>query len=151
MKKIEENISQLVKASVEKLGYELYDVEYRKQGKDYYITIYIDSENGITLEDCEKTSNELDEILDKADLIKEQYFLEISSPGLERTIRTDEHLQKAIGKEIEITLYTKIDNKKQYIGVLKAYNENSITIQNEEEKEIDRKNISNIKQIYKWD
>ena len=151
MKKIEENISQLVKAPVEKLGYELYDVEYRKQGKDYYITIYIDSENGITLEDCEKTSNELDEILDKADLIKEQYFLEISSPGLERTIRTDEHLQKAIGKEIEITLYTKIDNKKQYIGVLKAYNENSITIQNEEEKEIDRKNISNIKQIYKWD
>ena len=89
MAKIEEKVEQLVKDPIEKLGYSLYDVEYVKEGPEYYLRIYIDKESGIDLNDCEKVSNEINEILDKADYIKEQYYLEVSSPGIERKLRKD--------------------------------------------------------------
>ena len=79
MTNIEKKVEELIIGQVEKLGYELYDVEYTKEGKEYYLRIYIDSENGISLDDCEKVNNEITDLLDKADYIKEQYFLEVSS------------------------------------------------------------------------
>ena len=94
MTKIEEKVEQLVKEPIEKLGYNLYDVEYVKEGPNYYLRVYIDKANGIDLNDCEKVSDEINELLDKADYIKEQYFLEVSSPGIERKLRRDEHLIK---------------------------------------------------------
>ena len=107
MAKIEEKVEQLVKYPIEKLGYSLYDVEYVKEGPEYYLRIYIDKESGIDLNDCEKVSNEINEILDKADYIKEQYYLEVSSPGIERKLRKDKHLEQNISKNVEIKLFKK--------------------------------------------
>lgn len=151
MAKIEEKVEQLVKDPIEKLGYSLYDVEYVKEGPEYYLRIYIDKESGIDLNDCEKASNEINEILDKADYIKEQYYLEVSSPGIERKLRKDKHLEQNISKNVEIKLFKKDNNgKKEYTGKLKAFNQEEIIIETDKEITIERKNIAQIKTIYEW-
>lgn len=151
MAKIEEKVEQLVKDPIEKLGYSLYDVEYVKEGPEYYLRIYIDKESGIDLNDCEKVSNEINEILDKADYIKEQYYLEVSSPGMERKLRKDKHLEQNISKNVEIKLFKKDNNgKKEYTGKLKAFNQEEIIIETDKEIAIERKNIAQIKTIYEW-
>lgn len=151
MAKIEEKVEQLVKDPIEKLGYSLYDVEYVKEGPEYYLRIYIDKESGINLNDCEKVSNEINEILDKADYIKEQYYLEVSSPGIERKLRKDKHLEQNISKNVEIKLFKKDNNgKKEYTGKLKAFNQEEIIIETDKEIAIERKNIAQIKTIYEW-
>ena len=151
MAKIEEKVEQLVKEPIEKLGYSLYDVEYVKEGPEYYLRIYIDKESGIDLNDCEKVSNEINEILDKADYIKEQYYLEVSSPGIERKLRKDKHLEQNISKNVEIKLFKKDNNgKKEYTGKLKAFNQEEIIIEADKEITIERKNIAQIKTIYEW-
>ena len=101
MAKIEERVEELIKEKIENIGYILYDVEYAKEGPNYYLRIFIDNEKGIDLNDCEKVSNEINEKLDEADYIKEQYFLEVSSPGVERILRKDRHLEQNIGKQVE--------------------------------------------------
>ena len=151
MAKIEEKVEQLVKDPIEKLGYSLYDVEYVKEGPEYYLRIYIDKESGIDLNDCEKVSNEINEILDKADYIKEQYYLEVSSPGIERKLRKDKHLEQNISKNVEIKLFKKDNNgKKEYTGKIKAFNQEEIIIETDKEIAIERKNIAQIKTIYEW-
>ena len=151
MTKIEEKVEQLVKEPIEKLGYNLYDVEYVKEGPNYYLRVYIDKANGIDLNDCEKVSDEINELLDKSDYIKEQYFLEVSSPGIERKLRRDEHLQQNISQNIEIKLFKKDNNgKKEYIGKLKSFNKDEITIEAGSEITIERKNIAQIKTVYEW-
>ena len=149
MAKIEDKVEKLVKEKIETLGYELYDVEYSKEGKNYFLRIFIDSPKGIDLNDCEKVNDGINELLDQADYIKEQYFLEVSSPGIERTLRKDKHLEQNIGKEINIKLFKKDENgKKDYLGILKQYNEEKIEL--EEEITIERKNIAQIKTVYNW-
>lgn len=151
MAKIEEKVEQLVKDPIEKLGYSLYDVEYVKEGPEYYLRIYIDKESGIDLNDCEKVSNEINEILDRADYIKEQYYLEVSSPGIERKLRKEKHLEQNISKNVEIKLFKKDNNgKKEYTGKLKAFNQEEIIIETNKEIAIERKNIAQIKTIYEW-
>lgn len=151
MKNIEQKISELIETKINNLGYELYDVEYNKKGKEYYLTIYIDSENGISLDDCEKVTNEINDVLDESDYIKEQYFLEVSSPGLERILKKDKHLKDNLNKNIEVNLYTKIENKKQFEGILVDYTENNITIEIDNKKiNIDRSNIAQIRLTYDW-
>ena len=151
MAKIEEKVEQLVKNPIEKLGYSLYDVEYVKEGPEYYLRIYIDKESGIDLNDCEKVSNEINEIIDKADYIKKQYYLEVSSPGIERKLRKDKHLEQNISKNVEIKLFKKDNNgKKEYTGKLKAFNQEEIIIETDKEIAIERKNIAQIKTIYEW-
>jgi len=146
---IEEKVENLIKTKVEEIGYELYDVEYSKEGKNYFLRIFIDNPKGIDLVDCEKVNNVINDILDQADYIKEQYFLEVSSPGIERVLRKDKHLKQNIGKEINIKLFKKDENgKKEYQGILKKYNENVIQLENEIE--IERKNIAQIKLVYNW-
>ena len=148
MSKIEENVELLVKEPIENIGYKLYDVEYVKEGSDYYLRIYIDKDEGIDLNDCEKVSNEINDILDKADYIKEQYFLEVSSPGIERILKKDEHLKQNIGNNVQIKLFKKDERgNKNYIGKLKDFNSDEITIEEKEEIKIDRKNIAQIKTI----
>ena len=150
--KIEEKVESLIKQNIENLGYELYDVEYVKEAKDYFLRIYIDSKKGIDLEDCENVSNSITELLDKEDVIPEQYFLEVSSPGIERTLKREKHLKDNIGNEVQIKLFKPFEGKKQYKGILKDFDETKIEIvsQNEEQIEIDRKNISQIKTVYNW-
>ncbi len=150
MANIEEKVENLVSKTINDLGYELYDVEYVKEGKDYFLRIYIDSEKGIDLNDCEKVSNIITELLDKEDYIKEQYFLEVSSPGVERILRKDKHLKDNIEKEVQIKLFKPLDGQKQYKGILKDFDKDYITILNNQEIKIDRKNISQIKTVYNW-
>ena len=151
MAKIEEKVEELIKDKIENIGYNLYDVEYAKEGPNYYLRIYIDSPNGIDLNDCEKVSNEINEILDKADYINEQYYLEVSSPGIERKLRKDKHLEQNISKNVEIKLFKKDNNgKKEYTGKLKAFNQEEIIIETDKEIAIERKNIAQIKTIYEW-
>ncbi len=149
MANIEEKVENLLKEKIEKIGYELYDVEYTKEGKDYFLRIFIDKPEGIYLNDCEKVNNEITDLLDEANYIKEAYFLEVSSPGIERVLRKDKHLQQNIGKEININLFKKDENgQKQYQEILKEFNEKEIILENG--KVIDRNNISQIKTIYNW-
>ena len=149
MANIEEKVTKLVEPIIENLGYELYDVEYSKEGKNYFLRIFIDKTEGIDLNDCEKVNNEIDEILDEADYIKEQYFLEVSSPGIERIIRKEKHLKKYIGHEINIKLFKKDKNgNKEYQGILKAFDQENIEL--EENIKIERKHIAQIKTVYNW-
>ena len=153
MANIEEKVEKLLEPIIEKEGYELYDVEYAKEGKNYFLRIFIDNEKGIDLNDCEKVNDAITDILDEANYIKEQYFLEVSSPGIERILRKEKHLQKNIGQEISINLFKKDENgNKEYIGVLESFDENNLKIkQGDNEIEIQRKNISKIKTVYNWD
>lgn len=152
MANIENKVQDLVEKTIIDLGYELYDIQYIKEGKDYYLRIYIDSKKGIDLEDCEKVSNEVSTILDKNDFIKEQYFLEISSPGIERILRKDKHLKDNIGEEVEVSLFKPIDKQKSIVGVLKDFDADTIEIEVENNiLKIDRKNISLIKIKYNWE
>lgn len=148
MAKIEERVEELLKSKIENIGYSLYDVEYAKEGQNYYLRIFIDSPKGIDLNDCEKVSNEINELLDQADYIKEQYFLEVSSPGIERVLRKDSHLAQNIGSKVEAKLYKKDENgNKSYIGELKAFDNDTITI---DEFKFDRKNIAQLKTVFDW-
>ncbi len=158
MAKIEEKVEELIKDKIENIGYSLYDVEYAKEGPNYYLRVYIDSPNGIDLNDCEKVSNEINDVLDEANYIKEQYFLEVSSPGIERILRKDSHLKQNIGNKVEVKLFKKDENgNKNYIGELKEFDEDTITVKATDkidevkEVKIERKNIAQIKTIYDWD
>ena len=153
MASIEEKVEKLVEPKIQEIGYDLYDVEYAKEGKNYFLRIIIDKPEGIDLNDCEKVNNEITDILDQADYIKEQYFLEVSSPGIERTLKKDKHLEKKIGKEVNIKLFKKDEKEiKEYQGILKNFDTENITIetQTNEEKQIQRKSIAQIKTVYEW-
>ena len=150
MANIEEKIENLIKHKVELIGYDLYDVLYIKEGKNYILRIVIDSKKGITLDDCEKVNNEITDILDEADYIKEQYFLEVSSPGIERILRKTWQLKKYINSPIQINLFKKDENGfKEYRGILKHVEEQYLDIiQEQTEYKIQRKDISQVKTIY---
>ena len=152
MASIEEKVEKLVEPIIEKIGYELYDVEYAKEGKNYFLRIFIDNEKGIDLNDCEKVNDAITDILDEENYIKEQYFLEVSSPGIERVLRKDKHLEQNIGEQINVKLFKKDENgQKEYFGQLKEFDDFKIVIvQDENEIQIERKNISQIKTVYNW-
>lgn len=152
MASIEEKVEKLLQGKINELGYELYDVEYAKEGKNYFLRVFIDKKDGIDLNDCEKVNDGIMDLLDEADYIKEQYFLEVSSPGIERVLRKDKHLEASIGLEVEVNLFKQVDNQKQIDGILDSFNEKEIVILNADEKiSIERKNISLIKTKYDWD
>lgn len=151
MASIEERVESLLEATINNLGYELYDVEYAKEGKDYFLRIFIDKEAGIDLNDCEKVNDGINDLLDKADYIKEQYFLEVSSPGIERVLRKDKHLEASIGSLVEIKMFKAIDSQKVLQGILKEFSKDNIVIELEDrDLEISRKDISVIKTVYEW-
>ncbi len=148
---IESKVEELLKPIIINLGYDLYDVIYEKEGKDYYLRIFIDKPEGIDINDCEKVNNEINDILDEADYIKEQYFLEVSSPGIERTLRKEKHFLSQIGNEIRIKLFKPIDKQKELIGILTEYNKEEITIKVDEKTiKINSKDIANAKTIFNW-
>ncbi len=147
MSKIENNVEELVKPIIEKIGYKLYDVIYEKEGKDYFLRIFIDNEKGISLEDCEKVNNAITEVLDEKDYIKDQYFLEVSSPGVERILRKDWQIKENIGKNVEVKLFKPLNGEKVISGELKNFDEENIIIN---DINIPRKDISLIKIKFEW-
>ncbi|NLK73703.1 MAG: ribosome maturation factor RimP [Clostridiales bacterium] len=129
---------------IEENHFELYDVEYVKEGGNWYLRVFIDKEGGITIDDCELVSRYLSDLLDKEDYIPDSYILEVSSPGLGRQLKKDKHLQKSIGEEVEIKLYQAIDKKKEFIGTLIDFNQDMIKIETEDNQQIElpRKSIA---------
>lgn len=153
MAKIEEKIEELVTKPITDLGYRVYDVMYVKEGKDNFLRIFIDNDKGISIDDCEKVNDAITDMLDEADLIKDQYFLEISSPGVERNIRKDKHFEESIGKEVNIKLFKPLENKeKEITGILKGFDKETVKIETDKNEEITipRNNISSIKWAFKW-
>lgn len=152
MANIEEKVEKLLESKVNELGYELYDVEYAKEGKNYFLRIFIDKEDGIDLNDCEKVNDGIMDLLDEADYIKEQYFLEVSSPGIERVLRKQKHFDSAMGEAIEVKLYKPINKEKELEGILTGYDEETITVTYENDEIcVPRNNIAQIKTKYNWD
>ena len=149
--KIEDKVQSLLENTIINLGYELYDVIYEKEGKDFYLRIFIDKEGGISINDCEYVNNNINDILDEADYIKDAYFLEVSSPGLERVLRKDKHFIKQIGKEISLKLYSQVEKQKDFTGVLEEYNKDDIIINvNNKSIKIDKKNIAIAKTVFNF-
>ena len=140
----EQKTEALLLPIVEEKGYELVDVEYVKEGSNWYLRAYVDKEGGITINDLEAVSRKLSDLLDEEDFISDAYILEVSSPGLGRPLKKDKDFDRSIGEEIEIHLYRSIDGNKQYVGVLKSYDKETITIETEDGDEInvDRTNVS---------
>ena len=116
----------------EENGVEIYDVEYVKEGSDWYLRAYIDKKGGVTIEDCEKVSRAVSEAVDREDFIPDAYILEVSSPGLGRALKKDKHLARSMGEEVEIRTYKPIEKQKEFSGILRDFDAESITIEPEE-------------------
>lgn len=151
MKTIEKQVYDLVMPYASEHNLEIYDVIYEKQGKDMYLSIYIDSEKGISIEDCENLTNYINPILDEKLDIKDAYFLEVSSSGLEKVIRNDNHFEKFLNTNIRVSLFKPIDKQKEFEGILKEYTNDTVTISiGENDKVFSRKDIAIIKTVYDW-
>ncbi len=116
---------------LERMSFELVDVEYVKEGPDYYLRAYIDKPGGITIEDCVAVSREMNEILDREDYISDAYIFEVSSPGLGRPLKKEKDFARSVGKELELHTYKAIDGEKEFFGTLESYTDTTVTIQTE--------------------
>lgn len=127
--------------------FELVDVEYVKEGGTWYLRAYIDKPGGITVDDCEIVNRALSDLLDQEDFIEDSYILEVSSPGLGRPLKKEKDFVRSIGQEVEIRTYRMVDKQKEFRGILKAYDKDTVTIVTEEEEELlfQRENIALIR------
>ncbi len=147
---IEQYCTELVTPIINEGGFELVDVEYVKEGADFYLRVYADKPGGITIDDCVMISRALEEKLDAADKIKDAYILEVSSPGLTRPLKKEKDFARSIGKLVDIKLYKAVNGMKELTGVLESFTEASVTIMlddadTHEELTINRKEISMIR------
>lgn len=152
MTRTEQEYYNIALPIVEELGYKLYDVLYVKEGADWYLRLFIDSEKGIDLDDCEKVSNAVGEKLDEVDPIENAYVLEVSSCGLERHLRDEKQFKFAIGKKIEVKLFKAFEKRKQFEGILKDVLDGKIKIDSEDKVyELNIDDISSAKILYNWE
>lgn len=143
----EQKTEELVEPITEELGFELVDVEYVKEGGTWYLRVYIDKPLGIAVDDCEVVSRRLSDLLDEKDYIDDAYILEVSSPGLGRPLKKEKDFKRSIGEEVEIRTYRAIDKQKEFTGILKEYDKDTVTIEYEDEttKTFDRGDIALIR------
>ena len=125
---IESRVESMVMPIIEEGNFELVDVEYVKEGSNYYLRIYADKEGGINIDDCVTISRALEAKLDEEDFIPDAYILEVSSPGLGRPLKKEKDFARSIGKDVEIKLYKALNKEKEFVGVLTAYDPETITI-----------------------
>lgn len=128
----EQKTEEILLPIVEKNGFELVDVEYVKEGGSWYLRAYIDKPGGINVDDCEIVSRELSDILDEKDFIDEAYILEVSSPGLGRPLKKEKDFKRSLGQEVEVRTYRMMDRKKEFIGILKDHDKDTVTIEMED-------------------
>ena len=148
-KNIRETVRDAIQPTVTELGYRIWDITYGKIGADYHLEITIDSDEGISIEDCERVHRAIDPILDECDPIEGFYYLEVSSPGIERELRTEEHILACIGEAVEAKLFAALDGRKSFSGVLSAYEDGRVTInENGVDVVIERTAISKLNTIY---
>lgn len=143
----EKKAENLIQPIIDRNGYELVDVEFVKEGSNWYLRAYVDKEGGFTINDCEIVSREFSKLLDEEDFIEESYILEVSSPGLSRQLKKDKDLKRSLGMDVELKLFKPVDSQKEFIGILRDFDVESITLEfgNGEEQSFDRKNIAVIR------
>lgn len=135
-KEIEQKVTELVNNLLLGEIVELVDVEYVKEGQDYFLRVFLDKPDGVTINDCESLSRSMDGKLDEYDWIKEHYYLEVSSPGLDRPLKKPSDFQRNIGKRVEIKLYQLLDDKKLYEGVLISKDGENIVIETDQKQQL---------------
>ena len=141
----ESRTEELLRPIADDLGIEIVDVEYIKEAGEYYLRAYIDKEGGVTINDCETVSRQLDKLLDEKDFIEGAYILEVSSPGLGRQLKKDKDLVRENGKEVDIKFFKAVDKVKEISGILKGFDNETVTIETEKgEEKIERSNIAKI-------
>ena len=129
----EQRTEELLTPIVEEAGFELVDVEYVKEVGNWYLRAYIDKPGGITVDDCELVSRKFSDILDAQDYIEDSYIFEVSSPGLGRPLKKEKDFKRSLGEEVEVRTYRAIDRQKEFTGVLKDYDKDTVTIEYEDE------------------
>lgn len=148
-KSIKETVREAIEETVNGLGYRIWDILYSKVGADYHLEITIDCDEGINIEDCEKVHRAIDPILDEVDPIENFYYLEVSSPGIERELRTDEHINLSLGQKVEAKLFRPIDGKRSIVGELVSYDGERVGIDEGGEQRLIAKNeIAKITTVY---
>lgn len=131
MANIAKTVSELIESMVENLGFSLWDVRFVKEGADWFLRIFIDSPNGISIDDCVTVSRAIDPIIDEADPIDKSYCMEVCSPGIERELLKEEHFLKKMGEKVKVKLYKAYDGQKEFTGLLNSYN-GDVTIKAED-------------------
>ncbi len=131
----EQKTEDLLLPILTELSFELVDVEYVKEGGTWYLRAYIDKPGGITIDDCETVSRRLSDLLDEQDFIEDSYVMEVSSPGLGRPLKKEKDFARNLGSEVEVRTYREIDHKKEFTGVLKSYDADTVTIALDDETE----------------
>lgn len=143
----EQKTEELLQPIVEGHGFELVDVEYVKEGGNWYLRAYIDKPGGIAVDDCELVSRAFSDILDEKDYIEDSYIFEVSSPGLGRPLKKEKDFKRSLGEEVEIRTYRAVDRQKEFVGILTDYDKDTVTIQMEDEtkRTFDRSEIALIR------
>ncbi|HIT90076.1 MAG TPA: ribosome maturation factor RimP [Candidatus Merdenecus merdavium] len=129
----EQKAESLITPLILEHQFELVDIEYIKEAGTWYLRIYLDKEGGITIDDCETISRAYSELVDEDDFIEEAYILEVSSPGLGRPLKKEKDFKRSIGEEVEVRTYKAVDKQKEFIGILKAYDGDTVTLSFDEE------------------
>ena len=146
---IEKRTTELLMPILEEFGLELWDVEYAKEGKDFYLKIYIFRNGPIDISDCVKVSRAIDPILDEENFISDAYTLEVSSPGLTRPLKRENDFLHSIGRLVELKTYKAIDGAKEFEGILKGYDEESIVVTiNDNDTRFKREDVAGIKRAF---
>ena len=149
VKGIVQALHPVIEEVASSLGYSIWDLEYVKEGTEWYLRITIDSENGIGIDDCEKMSRAIDPVLDEHNVIEDAYHLEVSSPGIERELRTDEHIAASIGSRVLAKLFTAKDGAKSYEGILSAFENECVTISSDAGNAVlEKSEISKLTTVY---
>ena len=151
--KIADTVRAIAEPVIEKLnaGIELIEVEYVKEGADWYLRLYIDKEGGVTLDDCQLVSEALNDILDETDPVKGKYIFEVSSPGIDRPLKTDRDFERYRGPDVEVHLYAPVENSKIFMGKLKGRENCEIIItENGRERHFPVKDVSLVKRTIIW-
>ena len=148
-KSIKETVREAIAPTVAELGYEIWDITYQKVGADWHLEITIDSEQGINIEDCEKVHRAIDPILDECDPIEGFYYLDVSSPGIERELRTDAHIISQIGVKAEAKLFAPKDGRKSVVGIIKSLEGGILTLETESgELALSQSEVSKLTTVY---
>ncbi|MDI6604871.1 MAG: ribosome maturation factor RimP [Thermoanaerobacteraceae bacterium] len=151
MSKIEEITRDIVMPVIIQNKYELVDVEYKKEGSNWYLRVYIDKDGGVSLDDCQLVSEYLSSKLDEIDPLQNSYILEVSSPGIDRPLRSARDFEKFKGYLVEISLYTAIDQKKKFVGELMGlFDDKILILENGIQREFNIKDVSLIKPVIKF-
>ncbi len=141
---------ELIIPILDEFEFELVDVEFVKEGQDYYLRAYIDKPGGITIDDCVEVSRKMNVLLDEHDYISEQYIFEVSSPGVDRPLKKDRDFERNIGKMVEVHTFAKINGEKEFIGELKSFDDKSFTIIIDDEVTFSKKDVSLVKLFYEF-